>query len=64
MTTAAWETYAWADIVDVKVDRNHLTMRMRDDHKHEVRTSVISNVELLCRLIGVKWEQSQFQVYI
>lgn len=53
------KTYAWADIIEVKVDKGRLTVTMRDDHKHEVRTSEIPNVELLCRLIGVELQQTQ-----
>ena len=53
------KTYAWADIIEVKVDNGRLTVTMRDDHKHEVRTSEIPNVELLCRLIGVELQPTQ-----
>jgi ribosomal protein S27E len=53
------KTYAWADIIEVKVDNGRLTVRRRDDHKHEVRTSEIPNVELLCRLIGVELRPTQ-----
>jgi len=53
------KTYAWADIIEVKVDNGRLTVTMRDDHKHEVRTSGIPNVELICRLIGVELKQTQ-----
>ena len=53
------KTYAWADIIEVKVDNGRLTVRMRDDHKHEERTSEIPNVELLCRLIGVELRPTQ-----
>jgi hypothetical protein len=54
------KTYAWADIIEVKVDNGRLTVTMRDDHKHEVRTSEIPNAELLCRLIGVELQPTQF----
>ncbi len=53
------KTYAWTDIIEVKVDQGRLTVTLRDDHKHEVRTSGIPNVELLCRLIGVELKQTQ-----
>jgi ribosomal protein S27E len=53
------KTYAWANIVEVKVDNGRLTVTMRDDHKHEVQTSEIPNVELLCRLIGVELQPTQ-----
>jgi ribosomal protein S27E len=55
------KTYAWADIIEVKVDKGRLTVTMRDDHKHEVRTSEIPNVELLCRLIGVELQPDQLR---
>lgn len=48
------KTYAWAGIIEVKVKNGRLTLRMHDDHKHEVHTKDIPNVELLCKLIGVK----------
>jgi len=48
------KSYAWADIIDVKVEYGRLKVTTSDDHKHETRTSEIPNVELLCRLIGVK----------
>jgi hypothetical protein len=54
------KTYAWADIIEVKVDNGRLTVRMHDDHKHEMRTSEIPNVELLCRLIGVDLDSADF----
>jgi ribosomal protein S27E len=53
------KTFAWADIIEVKVDNGRLTTTMRDDHKYEVRTSGIPNVELLCQLIGVELEPTQ-----
>lgn len=53
------KTCAWADIIEVKVDNGRLTVTMRDDRKHEVRTSEIPNVELLCRLIGVELQSTQ-----
>jgi hypothetical protein len=57
--TMGGKTYAWADIIEVKVDHGRLTVTMRDDHKHEVRTDKIPNVELLCRLIGVELQPTQ-----
>jgi hypothetical protein len=52
--TMGGKTYAWADIADVKVELGRFKVTMRDDRKHEVGTESIPNVELLCRLIGVK----------
>jgi ribosomal protein S27E len=53
------KTYAWADIIEVRVDNGRLTVTLRDNRKHEVRTSGIPNVELFCQLIGVELEPTQ-----
>jgi DNA-directed RNA polymerase subunit RPC12/RpoP len=52
--TMGGKTYSWADIIEVKVHDGRLTARTRNDLKHEVHTKDIPNVELLCKLIGVK----------
>jgi hypothetical protein len=46
--------YAWNDIMNVKVDRYRFTIAQRDSKRHEVSTSTIPNIELLCQMIGVK----------
>ena len=53
------KTYASTDIIEVKVDQGQFMVMTHDDHKHEVRTCEIPNVELLCRLIGVELQQTQ-----
>lgn len=55
--------YAWADIMDIKVERGRLTITTRDSKRHEVRASAIPNVELLCRLIGVELSPEQLTYY-
>lgn len=47
--------YAWADIRDVKVERGRLTLTLRDNKNHEVRASAIPNIEVMGRLIGLKF---------
>jgi len=53
--TIGGATYAWADIRNIQVEYGRLTVTLRDDKKHEVRVSALPNVELLGRLIGVKF---------
>jgi ribosomal protein S27E len=50
------KTYPWDKKTEVKVDSGKLTVRTRDDKKHEVHTRDIPNVEMLCKLIGVKMD--------
>ncbi len=45
--------YAWDTIQDVRVEFGRLKLTMRDGKKHEVRTSLIPNIELLCQVIGL-----------
>ena len=53
--TLSGTTYAWTDIRNVQVEYGRLTVTLRDGKKHEVRVSMLPNVELLGRLIGVKF---------
>jgi Family of unknown function (DUF6585) len=46
--------HAWNDIMDIKVDRYRFIITLRDSKRHEVSTSTIPNIELLCQMIGVK----------
>jgi hypothetical protein len=40
--------------MNVKVDSYRFTIAQRDSKRHEVSTSTIPNIELLCQMIGVK----------
>ncbi len=53
--TLGGTTYAWDAIQDVKVEYGRFKVTLRDGKKHEVRVSTLPNVELLGRLIGVKF---------
>jgi hypothetical protein len=48
------KTYAWEDIMDIKVERGRFKITMRDNKQNEVRASSIPNIEMLCKLIGLK----------
>ncbi len=47
--------FAWAEIREIKVDKGRLQVTLRDGKHHEVRVNAIPNVELLGRLIGVRF---------
>jgi hypothetical protein len=57
------KTYAWADIIDIKVDRGRFIVTTRDNKKREARVSNIPNVEMLCRLIGLELLPTQLTYY-
>lgn len=44
----------WDDIMDIKVERGRFKITMRDNKQYEVRASSIPNIEMLCKLIGLK----------
>jgi hypothetical protein len=48
------KTYRWEDIMDIKVERGRFKIALRDNEQYEVRTSSIPNIEMLCKLIGLK----------
>lgn len=49
------KTYPWEDILDIKVERGRFKITLRDGKQHEVRAASIPNLELLCKLIGLKF---------
>jgi hypothetical protein len=48
------KTSPWDDIMDIKVERGRFRITMRDNKQYEVRSASIPNIELLCKLIGLK----------
>ena len=46
--------YHWDEIMDIKVERGRFRITMRDNKQYEVRASSIANIEMLCKLIGLK----------
>jgi hypothetical protein len=48
------KSHAWNAIMKIKVDSYRFTITLRDSKRHEVSTSSIPNIELLCQMIGVK----------
>jgi hypothetical protein len=46
--------FRWDDIMDIKVERGRFKITMRDNKQYEVRSSSIPNIEMLCKLIGLK----------
>lgn len=53
----------WADVLEVRVERGRLRVELRDGKRHEMRASNIPNVDLLCRLIGVKLLEPMLTYY-
>ena len=57
------KSYAWNDIMDIKVERGRFIITLRDSKQHEVRVSAIPNIELLCQMIGLKLLSPQLAYY-
>lgn len=57
------KTYRWDDIMDIKIVRGRFTITLRDSKRHEERTSSIPNIEMLCRMIGLKLNQADLIYY-
>jgi uncharacterized protein DUF6585 len=49
------KTYRWDDIMDIKIERGRFKITLRDNKRYEERTSSIPNIEMLCRMIGLKF---------
>ena len=56
-------TYAWADIMDIKVERGRFKITLRDAKQREVRAAAIPNIEMLCQMIGLKLLAAQLAYY-
>jgi hypothetical protein len=52
------KVYAWASIMDIKVERGSVIVSQRDGHKHAARAKDIPNLELLAQLIGLKFNEA------
>jgi hypothetical protein len=50
--------YPWDTILNIKVESGRFKITLRDEKKHEARTSHIPNIELLGQLIGLKFYES------
>ncbi len=48
--------YAWDTIEDVKVEHGQLKVTLRNRQTHAAHASAILNIELLCQIIGVKFD--------
>ena len=55
--------YAWDAIQNIQVENGRLKLTLRDGKKHEVRTSVVPNIELLAQLIGLKFYEPALEYY-
>ncbi len=49
------KVHRWDDIMDVKIVRGRFTITLRDSKHYEEHTSAIPNIEMLCRIIGLKF---------
>ena len=49
------KVYRWEDIMDIKIIRGRFTITLRDGKRYEERTASIPNLEMLCRMIGLKF---------
>jgi Family of unknown function (DUF6585) len=50
--------YPWDAIQEIVLHNGHLRVKLGGGKKHDTRVSVIPNVELLCQIIGVKFDSS------
>ncbi|MFN8383408.1 MAG: DUF6585 family protein [Anaerolineales bacterium] len=57
------KTYRWDDIMDIKVERGRFKITLRDSKRHEERASSVPNIEMLCRMIGLKLNQADLIYY-
>jgi hypothetical protein len=55
--------YAWATIIDIKVDRGSFIVTERTNKQHAARAKDIPNLELLGELIGLKFNQAMLAYY-
>ncbi len=55
--------YRWEDIMDIKVERGRFKITLRDNKQSEVRASSIPNIEILCKLIGLKLNPADLIYY-
>jgi len=53
------KTYAWDSIEDIQVHHGQLKLTLRNRQQHAAHTSAIPNVDLLCQIIGVKFDDDQ-----
>lgn len=49
------KVYQWADIMDVKIEHGYFKITLRDWTQYSEYGSNIPNIELLCKLIGLKF---------
>ncbi len=57
------KSFRWEDIMDIKIVRGQFTITLRDSRRYEVRTATIPNVEMLCRIIGLKFNPADLIYY-
>ena len=55
--------YRWDEIMDIKIVRGRFTVTLRDGKRYEERTSSIPNIEMLCRMIGLKFNPADLNYY-